>query len=293
MMNQFEDMRMLIETIDRHGFSAAARRLGVSTQLVSRRIMALEERLGVQLLTRTTRRLAPTELGSGYVERARRILAEVEEAELALSTHLVEPRGTLRLSAPLSFGLSHLSSIIVDFLTLHPKVEIDLDLTDRRVDLVAEGFDMAVRIGFLPDSTLVARKLMDVGVTVVASPDYLRRRGIPRTVADLRAHDCLLFRNSRGLSWLFRVEGKDEIVPMTGALRASNGDVLRDAAIAGLGLSQLPLFLTQPAIDDGRLMSVLDDLLPCPGAVYAVHPAHRQGATTVRAFTDFLVAAFS
>src|SRR5690348_10236663 len=139
-MSQFEDMRILVEVIDRGGFSAAARWLGLSTQLVSRRIMALEARLGVQLLTRTTRRLALTELGRDYAERARRILAEVQEAELAMSSHVAIPRGKLRLTAPLSFGVLHLSPMLTSFLTLHPGVEIDLDLTDRTVDLVAEGF---------------------------------------------------------------------------------------------------------------------------------------------------------
>jgi DNA-binding transcriptional LysR family regulator len=290
-MSQLEDMRILLEVMDQGGFSAAARRLGLTTQLVSRRVMRLEERLGVQLLTRTTRRLTPTDLGRDYVERSRRILAEVEEAELALSSHLVEPRGRLRVSAPVSFGLSHLASIVHRFSALHPKVELDLDLSDRPVDIVAEGFDMAVRIGRLPDSSLIARKLADVRFTVVASPDYLARRGEPVELDDLRSHDCLMFKHSRGEVWFFRVDGVDQTLNVSGPLRANNGDILRDAAIAGLGITQLPDFLTAPAISDGRLVSLMGRLLPPGGAVYAVHAAHRQRSLPVRAFTDYLIAA--
>jgi DNA-binding transcriptional LysR family regulator len=290
-MNQLEDMRILVEVMDQGGFSAAARRLGLTTQLVSRRVMRLEERLGVQLLTRTTRRLTPTDLGRDYVERSRRILAEVEEAELALSSHLVEPRGRLRVSAPLSFGLSHLASIVHRFSALHPKVELDLDFSDRPVDIVAEGFDMAVRIGLLPDSSLIARKLADVRFTVVASPDYLARRGEPVELDDLRSHDCLMFKHSHGAAWFFRVNGVDQTLNVSGPLRANNGDILRDAAIAGLGITQLPDFLTAPAISDGRLVSLMGKLLPPGGAVYAVRPAHRQQSLPVRAFTDYLIAA--
>jgi DNA-binding transcriptional LysR family regulator len=290
-MNQLEDMRILVEVMDQGGFSAAARRLGLTPQLVSRRVMRLEERLGVQLLTRTTRRLTPTDLGRDYVERSRRILAEVEEAELALSSHLVEPRGRLRVSAPLSFGLSHLASIVHRFSALHPKVELDLDFSDRPVDIVAEGFDMAVRIGLLPDSSLIARKLADVRFTVVASPDYLARRGEPVELDDLRSHDCLMFKHSHGAAWFFRVNGVDQTLNVSGPLRANNGDILRDAAIAGLGITQLPDFLTAPAISDGRLVSLMGKLLPPGGAVYAVRPAHRQQSLPVRAFTDYLIAA--
>lgn len=289
-MNHLEDMRILVETLDRGSFSAAAARLALSKQFVSRRVAALEDRLGVQLLTRTTRKLSPTELGRDYAERARRILADVEEAELAMSSNLVEPRGTLRVTAPLSFGLSHLSPLVGQFLSLMPKVELDIDFNDRPVDLVAEGFDMAVRIGVLSDSTLIARKLADVRFTIVASPEYLAQRGRPEQPEQLRDHDCLLYRHSRGTTWMLLVDGREESVPVTGRLRANNGEALRDAAIAGLGLTQLPNFLTGEAIADGRLISLMHDFLPGSGAIYAVHPAHRQRSLPVRAFIDFLAA---
>ena len=292
-MNQLDDMRILVEVIDRGSFSLAAQQLRLSKQLVSRRIMALEDRLGVQLLTRTTRRLSPTELGRDFAERGRRIIADVAEAELAMSSHVVVPRGTVRLSAPLSFGVARLSPMLADFMRLHPDVEIDLDLSDRAVDIIAEGFDMAIRIGVLPDSTLVARKLIALRLVICASPEYLRQRGVPMSPSDLKDHACLLFRHSRGVTWTLSSGGKAQALAVTGVYRANNGDVLADAAVAGLGIAQLPTFIVQPALEAGTLVTVLDDHAPPDGAAYAVYPSHRQRSTVVRALTDYLVAAFS
>jgi len=289
-MNQLEDMRILVEAADRGSFSQAALRLGQTKQLVSRRVMALEERLGVQLLIRTTRKLTLTELGQEYIDRARRILAEVEDAEQAMASHVVAPRGTLRITAPLTFGQSHLSPILAGFLSLHPEVKLDLDMTDRPIDIVGEGYDLAVRIGSLPDSSLIARRLMPVHMVICAAPAYLDRFGAPRTVADLRSHDCLEYRHSRGTAWPLSVSGKLEHVPVAGSYKANNGDVLRDAAVAGLGLVQLPTFIVQRELDAGRLTTVLDDCAPPPSAAYLVHPAHRQKSRLVRVFTDYVVA---
>jgi DNA-binding transcriptional LysR family regulator len=287
-MSQIEDMRILIEVVDRGSFSAAATRLGLTKQLVSRRIMTLEERLGVQLLVRTTRRLALTDLGQDYLDRSRRIVAEVEEADQAMASHVATPRGTLRISAPLSYGRSHLSTLLAGFLTLHPGVRIELDMTDRPIDLVAEGYDLAVRIGSLVDSSLIARRLTTIHMVVCASPAYFDRAGIPRTVADLADHECLEYRHSRGSTWPLMVGGRPEMVPVRGRYLANNGDVLRDAAIAGLGLVQLPTFIVGDDLAAGRLVTVLDDAAPAPTAAYVVHPAHRQRSRLVRAFGDYL-----
>lgn len=181
-MNQLEDMRMLVETVDLGSFSAAAARLGQTKQLVSRRIMALEKRLGVPLLVRTTRKLKLTELGFDYTDRARRILAEVEDADQAIASHVAMPRGTLRLTVPLTFGQAKLSHILTGFLLLHPAVKLDLDMTDRVVDLVAERYDLAVRIGNLEDSSLIAKRLTAIDMVVCAAPDYLDRFGVPQTL---------------------------------------------------------------------------------------------------------------
>ena len=167
-------------------------------------------------------------------------------------------------------------------------MELDLDLTDRTVDLIAEGFDMAIRIGVLADSTLVARRLVPMRLLICAAPGYLQTPGVPRSVVDLKQHACLLYRHSAGVSWNLTVAGRTQAVMMTGAYRANNGEVLRDAAIAGLGLAQLPDFLLGTALSDGRLVTVLDDHAPPPGGAWSVYPAHRQRSPTVRAMTDYL-----
>jgi len=290
MVNQLEDMRMLVEVVDRGSFSAAAARLRLTKQLVSRRMMALEERLGVQLLVRTTRRLAPTELGQDYVDRARRIIADVDDADQAMASHMATPRGTLRVAAPLSFGQSHLSKLFASFLSRHPGVRLELDMADRYVDLLGEGYDVAVRVGHLGDSSLVARKLMSVHMVICASPDYLDRAGIPRTVQELKAHECLEYRHSRGSAWPLTIEGKQDLLPVRGTYSANNGDALRDAALAGIGLAQLPTFIVGGDIAAGRLCTVMDDYAPAPTAAYVVHPAHRQRSRLVRLFSDYLAA---
>jgi DNA-binding transcriptional LysR family regulator len=289
-MNRFEDMRILVEVVERGSFSAAAERLALTKQLVSRRVMALEERLGVQLLVRTTRRIALTDLGQDYVDRARRILAEVEDADQAMASHVATPRGTLRVSAPLSFGRTHLSTLIAGFLSIHPGVRIELDMTDRPVDIVAEGYDLAIRIGSLVDSSFVARRLTSVDMVICATAAYLERVGIPRTIKDLQAHNCLEYRHSRGTAWWLTVNGKQVIVAVRGTYSANNGDVLRDAALAGLGLVQLPTFIVGDDIAAGRLMTVLQDFAPAPTGAYVVHPAHRQRSRLVRTFSDYLAA---
>ena len=291
-MGRLEDMRLLIDAVDHGGFSAAAMRLGVSKQLVSRRISELEARLGVQLVVRTTRRLTLTDLGRDYVERARRVLAEAEAADLAMIGHHETPRGRLRLSAPVSFGTMHLSPLVAGFLQLHPAIEVELDLSDRTVDLVAEGYDMAVRIGVLADSSLVARKLTELRLVVCASPDYLHRRGGPATPSDLKDHACLIYGHAPGVTWPFQVNEKASLLPVKGPYRANNGELLRDAAIAGLGVAQLPDFIVGEALASGALVTVLDAFAAPAGAAYAVHPAHRQRSPAVSALTEYLAAGF-
>jgi DNA-binding transcriptional LysR family regulator len=289
-MSQLEDMRILVEIVDRGSFSAAALRLGQTKQLISRRIMALEDRLGVQLLVRTTRKLTLTELGLEYVERARRILVDVDDADQAMTSHVTQPKGTLRITTPLSFGQSHLSDILAGFLSLHPDVKLDLDMTDRPTDLIAERYDLAIRIGTLRDSSLIARRLMAVHLAICGTPAYFARFGTPETLADLKSHNCLEYRHSTGTAWPLTIAGKLEHVPVSGRYCANNGDVLRDAALAGLGLVQLPTFIIQPEVDQGRLITVLDDHAPPPSGAYIVYPGHRQHSRLVRVFTDYITA---
>jgi DNA-binding transcriptional LysR family regulator len=285
---QLDDMRIFVATVDAHNFTAAAARLALSKQFVSRRVMALEEALGVPLLIRNTRKLAVTELGQEFYERAKRILGEVADAEQAMSLRRAGPRGLLRVSAPMSFGMMHLSPLVARFLAAHGDVRFDMELSDRTVDVVGEGFDMAVRIGVLPDSTLIAQKLVDVDLVTCCSPGYRRRRGAPASPSDLARHACLLYAHGGVVTWDFAVDGAVKGVEVHGPLRANNGDLIRDAAIAGLGIVRLPHFIVADALRNGQLVTVLDDYMPSPTGVFAVFPQHRQSSLAIRAFVDFL-----
>ncbi|CAB3697566.1 HTH-type transcriptional regulator DmlR [Paraburkholderia sediminicola] len=285
---QLDDMRIFVATVDAHNFTAAAKRLALSKQFVSRRVMALEEALGVQLLIRNTRKLAVTELGQEFYERARRILGEVEDAEQAMSLRRAGPRGLLRISAPMSFGMTHLSPLVAAFLREHGDVRFDMELSDRTVDVVGEGFDMAIRIGALPDSTLIAQKLVDVRMVVCCSPGYVRRRGAPVVPADLARHSCLLYGHGGVVSWDFVVDGVSKGVEVNGPLRANNGELIRDAAVAGLGIVRLPDFIVAEAVQVGKLVAVLEEFLPAATTVYAVYPQHRQSSVGIRVFVEFL-----
>jgi DNA-binding transcriptional LysR family regulator len=285
---QLEDMRIFVATVDARNFTAAAIRLALSKQFVSRRVMALEETLSVQLLIRNTRKLAVTELGQEFYERAKRILGEVEDAEQAMSLRRAGPRGLLRVSAPMSFGTTHLSPLVASFLREHNDVRFDMELSDRTVDVVGEGFDMAIRIGALPDSTLIAQKLVDVRMVLCCSPGYARRRGKPKTPADLARHACLLYGHGGAVNWDFVVDGALKSVEVHGPLRANNGELLREAAAAGLGIVRLPDFIVREALQAGQLVDVLEAYAPAATGVFAVFPQHRQSSLTIRAFVDYL-----
>jgi DNA-binding transcriptional LysR family regulator len=287
-MSRLEDMQIFVETVERAGFSAAAQRLGLSKQYVSARIAALEARLGARLLIRTTRKISPTALGLEYFERARRVIAEADDADAAVTSQGSAPRGRLRLSAPMSYGMRHLASLLNAFVERCPEVAIDVDLNDRIVDLVSEGYDMAVRIGVLPDSSLVARRLAPVRQWTVASPDYLHRYGEPATPDALREHALVLYGHARPVVWHYRIEGERQAVTVDGRLRANNGELLRDAALRGLGLTQLPEFLVVDDVREGRLRTVLDAFEPEPGASHVVYPSHRQPSGAVKALADYL-----
>jgi len=285
---QLEDMRIFVATVDARSFTAAANRLQLSKQFVSRRVAALEDSLGARLLVRNTRKLAVTDLGYEFYERARRILAEVSDAEQAMSARRAEPRGLLRVSVPMSFGMIHLSPLVAEFLRAHPDVRFDLQLSDRVADVVGEGFDMAVRIGTLADSTLVAQKLGEVRLVACCSPGYKRRRRAPATPADLERHACLLYGEEGRSGWEFVVDDARRMFDVRGPLRVNNGEVIRDAAIAGLGIARLPEFIVADALASGKLVEVLEDYSSSSFALYVVYPQHRQSSVTIRAFTQFL-----
>lgn len=276
--------------IETGSFSAAALRLGQAKSTTSRLVSALEEHLGVQLLNRTTRRLSVTEAGRDFYEEAVRILGDLREAEAALASDQGALRGRLRLAAPLSFGLLHLAPALEEFMLLHPELVLDLDLDDRRVNLVEEGFDLGLRIGELEDSSLVARPLAPIRMCLCASPDYLRRHGSPKTPADLAFHAGLVYGNvPEAQQWrLLDSEGRAHSVKVPARLRANNGDVLLQAAIAGLGLVATPSFLAWQALASGQLVQLLPGYRLAETRAYAIYPGRKRLPERVRLLIEFL-----
>jgi len=258
-------------------------------------VAELERSLGAELLRRTTRRLHLTDSGRAYYDRARRILADLAEAEQAVSNEQGALRGELRVAAPLSFGIGHLQPAVQDFQVRHPEVTFDLDLDDRQVDLVKEGVDVAVRIADLADSSLVARRLAPIRHTVCASPEYLARHGVPECPEELADHRALVYSNSHhpGIWTYLDGEGRRQRVQVNPCLRANNGDFLREAARAGEGILFSPLFIVHRALAAGTLVPVLGHVRWPSVAAYAVYPRTRHLSARVRTFVDFLAERFA
>jgi len=294
-MDRFEDLRALVAVVETGSFTAAAERLDTAKSAVSRRITALEARLGVQLLRRSTRRLNLTETGRSFYEHGARILADLEEAEAAVAQEHGELRGTLRVALPLSFGLRHMCAPIAEFNRRHPRVRFDLDLNDRRIDLVEEGVDVAVRIGRLADSTLIARRLFEARTVVCASTSYLDEHGVPATPQDLARHRCLVYGNLPDpRKWVCHDrEGQRHEVTVKASLTASSGDFLCAAAAQGLGIAMQPTFIAGEAIRRGELVPVLADYEWPATPAYAIYPPTRHLTYRVREFIDFLAERFA
>jgi DNA-binding transcriptional LysR family regulator len=227
-------------------------------------------------------------LGQSYYESALRLLGEVEQVEQGIAGQTTEPRGTIRVSAPLSFALAHLGCLLPQFLQRYRDVTVEVDLSDRPVDLLGEGYDLALRIGTLEDSTLIARRIASIQRVYCASPAYLAERGTPVKPEDLHQHDCLPYGHGRQVQWRFEGQGKPLMVNVTGRMRVNNGELLKDAAIAGMGITYLPTFIVGAPLKDGRLVAVLDDFCPEPLALSAVYPQHRQSSRPVQALIEFL-----
>ena len=288
-MDTLDGMRTLVAVASEGSFSRAAARLNMSPQLVSKYIAQLESRLGARLINRSTRRLSITEVGQAYYERCRDVLAEIDEMENAVSDAATTARGTLRINAPMTFGTMHLSSAIAEYQRGQPEVSVDLTLDDRVVDIVSEGYDIAIRIGRLRESSLVARKLAPVRLVVCASPDYLDERGVPDTPRDLKNHECLRYTlSSRADRWEFRVGDETQDVQVTGSFLANNGDAIRLAALAGRGLALQPTFIVGDDVRAGRLQLVLRDYEVEPMGVYAAYAHRKYLSGKVRTFVDFL-----
>lgn len=294
-MDRFEDLQAFVAVVEAGSFTAAADRLGIAKSAISRRVSALEERLGVQLLRRTTRRLNVTDTGQSFYEHSARILADLEEAESAVAQEHGELRGALRVALPLSFGIRHMCEPIAGFNRKHPRVTFDLDLNDRRIDLLQEGVDLAVRIGRLADSSLIARRLFDARTIVCASEKYLEQHGTPQTPYDLRTHDCLVYGNLAEPSvWVWNERnGSRDHVDVNVAMTATSGDFLCAAAIQGLGIVMQPTFIAGAAISSGDLVPILTDYEWPVSRAYAVYPPTRHLSYRVREFIDFLAGHFA
>lgn len=292
-MDKLSGMSVFASVVEARSFTGAARQLGMSKAAVSKQVSRLEERLGARLLNRTTRRLSLTEVGAAFYERAANIVAEAREAELAVSRLHAAPRGTLRLDAPVAFGVRHLAPLLPEFMRRYPELKVDITLNDRFVDLVEEGHDLAVRIAHLPDSSLIARKLADSRRVVCASPDYWARNGRPSKPADLATHNCFEYSYlaTRG-EWRFRGPEGPVSVRVQGTLSANNGDFSRVAAVGGLGVTLVPVFMACDDLRAGRLEPALEDFEMEPQGVHAVYPHNRHLSAKVRAFVDYLVESF-
>ncbi|MGO8777358.1 MAG: LysR family transcriptional regulator [Rhodomicrobium sp.] len=295
MLDRLTGMQVFASVASSGSLSAAARTLGMSQTMATKHMAALEGRLGVKLLHRTTRRLTLTEAGRAYLDAAERILGEVADADAEAAAGAAEVRGTLRLNVPVSFGIREIAPLIPDFLENHPALSIDLGLNDRQVDLIEEGWDLAVRIGAMASSSMIARKLAPCFTVVCAAPRYLAAKGTPRSIADLARHDCLGYTLSRTIgadTWLFGGE-RNISVAVRGSLKANNGDALTAAAIAGEGIVYQPTFLVAREIEAGLLVPIELDQPPIVlDGIFAIYPADRRPPAKVRAFIDFLVKRF-
>lgn len=290
-MDRLTGIEVFLQVAGAGSFSAAARQLGLSRSAVSKHVQALEQHLGARLLNRTTRRLSLTDVGASFYERAREILAELEEAEQAVTSLQAQPRGLLKVNAPLSFGILHLAPLVPEFLARYPDIEIDLSYNDRFVDLVNEGFDVAVRIGQLRDSSLLARRIAPVRILPCASPTYLAAHGTPRTPAELAGHNCLVYSyQPYAHEWRFTdAAGALHKVHVGGNLRANNGETLLSAAVQGLGIVLSPDFIAARALRAGEVVALLPEYTAPAVAVHAVYPYTRTPPAKLRAFVDFLV----
>jgi DNA-binding transcriptional LysR family regulator len=293
-MDRLTEMEAFVQVVDHGGFTDAARKLGLSKSAVSKHVSALEARLAVRLLNRTTRRVSPTEVGLAYYDRARSVLAEATEADSMVTAMQATPRGSLRVSAPINLGIKQTSPAVARFLSDYPEVDIHMVLDDRYVELLAEGFDVAIRIGTLADSSLKAKKLAMARSIVAASPAYLAEMGRPQTIDDLGQHRLLHYSHlSTGNFWRLRApSGEERQIRVGGRLTVNNGEALLKAAEAGLGISQIPSFMIGDAVAAGRLVELLGDRPADPLGIFAVYPEGRFIQPKLRAFVDFMAEHF-
>jgi len=292
-MDKLNSIRAFTKVVQQGSFAAAARELQLSRSAVSKYVIDLEQDLGVQLLVRTTRSASPTETGQAYYERCAAILADLEEADTIATRLQAEPRGILRVNAPMSFGTLHLGRALADFMARYPKLQIQLILSDQQIDPVQEGFDVTLRIADLPSSSLIARKIAPAPRVICAAPAYFERRGTPQHPSDLRDHDCLAYGHlATGKQWKLTGPDGEHWIPIPWTLCTNNAEVLRDAAVQGRGIALLPTFIAAADLAQGRLRSILVDYKAPEISVYAIYPETRHMPVKARVFIDFLIERF-
>ena len=294
-MDRFHAIVAFVKVVEAGSFARAADRLGVSVSSVSRHVTELEAHLGARLLNRTTRTLSLTEVGRAFHERSVQLLADLEEAEEAAGAGAVIPRGTLRLTCGVTFGVGHLTAAIAEFMGRYPEMRFDVELSDRIVDLVDEGFDAAVRIGPIGGTNLVGRKVGTTELICCAAPSYLARRGEPREPDELATHTCLTYEYAlQAGQWPFRgADGRVRTVRVSGPVHANSGGFLAGLARAGVGVVYEPDFVVGPDVRAGHLVPILRAFAPPASGINVVYPSRRHLSAKVRAFTDFLVQRFA
>ncbi len=294
-MADLRTLAIFVKVAERKSFMRAAVDLGITQSGVSNAIKRLEEQTGTRLLARTTRRVSLTEDGAAFFERCRQALTDIEEAELVLKEARLKPSGNLRVDMSIAFGRLKVVPQLAAFQAEYPDIRLSLTFTDRYVDLIEEGIDVAVRLGTLQDSSLIARRLTTAQFNLVATPDYLTAHGRPRSLDDLAKHKCLAFtsRDTRlTRDWRFLVGGKETRLTPRGLMSFSDGGALCEAACAGYGLAQMHNYYLDNEIARGKLVSVLDKLKPAPDPIWLVYPPTRHLTPKVRAFVDFMTAQF-
>lgn len=293
-MDKIETMRAFVAVAQENSFTAAGRRLGLSTKLVSKYVRELESRLETQLFNRTTRSVSLTDVGTAYLEHCRPILEQIDDLDSLVRDRQRALAGQIRLTAPTGFGSTRLCEALAPFLRRHPGVELEMRLTDNRLALVEEGLDLAVRIGSLRDSSLIARKLADMPLVLCASPDYLERHGRPQNPRALSTHTCLLDNNQTGTNvWRFRSGGEELVLKLAGSVRSNSPGALARMAMGGLGITIAPLYAIEDALKDGRLEHVLPEFSTDTFGLYALYPPNRHLTRRVRALIDHLASEFS
>lgn len=291
-MSKLEDMAILVHVVEAGSFTRAADQLNSTKSMVSRRLSELEKRLGVRLFNRTTRRLSLTEAGQAFYEHSRKIISEVEELEESMGGKVGEPHGRLRVSAPTSF-VDEISPAILEFAQRYPQLQVDLHLSDQHLDIVSEGFDLALRLGQLKDSTLVARRLAPCNFAVCASPGYIKIHGEPATPEDIMQHECVLYGNMPVSEvWQFIVDGNSFVPEVHGRITMNVGKAIVGAVVAGMGLGMLPTFVVSSALRNGSLVQVLKGYKVMEHGLYALYPSNRYLPARVRMFVDFLIERF-